>query len=155
MPRRRLLERAPSARKRGVGFAGDRVLTFHKRSHDGSAKANAFVCADARVWGVIYDVDEGDLPALDRAEYRGAGYELEAIEIYTEGRVVDCHTYIAMADWVEPGLKPYRWYLDLVVAGAYEHELPAEYIAGIESVAAVVDPDATRRGRMSRLLETL
>ena len=45
---------------------------------------------------------------------------------------------------IDPDLKPFAWYLAHVLAGAREHRLPADYIAAIECLAVVDDPDPLR-----------
>lgn len=43
-----------------------------------------------------------------------------------------------------PRLKPYSWYLRFVVEGAKQHGLPEEYVATLEAVRAIEDPDKER-----------
>ena len=47
----------------------------------------------------------------------------------------------------DPSLKPYHWYKQYVVAGAKEHLLSPEYIAGLEKVESVNDPNRAREAR--------
>ena len=60
--------------------------------------------------------------------------------------------YRAQADQLDPGLKPFTWYRDLVVRGAVQHGLPAQYREGIEQVPAITDPDAVREAREREVL---
>jgi len=143
----RLRARAPSARAVGVAALPRRELRFHKRSRDGSAKCDAVPTGRAgdAVHGAVFELDESDWPALDRAEGRGAGYERSALEIEWQGAPVEA--YLAQAGFIEPALLPYSWYVELVVAGARQHGLPAEYVARLERQASMPDPDREREAR--------
>jgi hypothetical protein len=61
-------------------------------------------------------------------------------------------TYYATS--IDPGIRPYDWYRDLVIAGAREHGLPEEYVRILEKVATVMDSDADRAAKNHRLLTT-
>jgi hypothetical protein len=89
------------------------------------------------VWGVLFELDAQDKPALDRAEGVGEGYVEKLVTILTDQSVVDALTYCATEK--DPALRPYRWYKALVVAGAREHQLPAEYRRQLELVETVSD----------------
>jgi hypothetical protein len=139
---RRLRCRAPSATPRGIGVLRDHVLRFHKKSTDGSAKANAFPTPGGTVWGVLFEIDESHLCALDRHE---RGYEREELGVRTSGGAVRAHVYRASPERIDETLAPYTWYKRLVLAGAKEHELPEEYVASfIANVDAVPDSDHKR-----------
>ena len=43
------------------------------------------------------------------------------------------------------------WYLELVVAGALQHDLPREHIEALRGVAALLDPDPDRTARLAAL----
>jgi gamma-glutamylcyclotransferase len=130
---RRLRERAPSARVVGPAVLRDHELHIHKKARDGSAKCNVVPHPGAVVHGVLFELDDDDWAALDRAESRGAGYERVAIDL--DGRIADL--YVAQPGYIDEALLPFSWYLDFVVAGAREHGLPEEYVARIERHRAV------------------
>jgi AIG2-like family len=137
----RLRERAPSATPIGIGQLTGHVLAWDKRSRrDGSGKCDAEATgreADV-IWGVLFELDPSDKPALDRAEGLGAGYVEKRVRIRTEAGMVDAVTYCATDK--DPALRPYQWYKALVVAGAREHGLPAHYRRELERAATVADP---------------
>ncbi|MFZ0549683.1 MAG: hypothetical protein WAM21_02625, partial [Steroidobacteraceae bacterium] len=54
---------------------------------------------------------------------------------------------------VDLNVRPYDWYQELVIAGAREHRLPAEYIQLLEGVPTIKDPDESRAARERQLLE--
>jgi hypothetical protein len=63
-----------------VGRLDGYELRFHKRSKDGSAKADAFrtgSCGDV-AWGVVYELPVSELRQLDKVE---AGYKRVPIDI--------------------------------------------------------------------------
>ncbi|RQP31495.1 gamma-glutamylcyclotransferase [Burkholderia ubonensis] len=59
--------------------------------------------------------------------------------------MVPSPTYIATNK--QPGLRPYHWYKQHVLAGAQEAHLPASYIAAIERVESIEDTDSARVAR--------
>jgi len=60
-------------------------------------------------------------------------------------------TYIANAASIDPDLKPYDWYLGLIVTGARQHELPPRYIETIEAMPSIADPEPDRKSRLEAL----
>jgi len=140
-----MLERAPSARVVGPGVLRGYSLKWHKSGRDGSGKCDVVVEPQAAVHGVLYEILPAEKHALDRAEGLGSGYDEQWVHVEHQGKVV-C-AYIYRASSLDPSLAPYGWYKALVLAGARQHCLPAEYIAALEAVAARVDPDAQRHAR--------
>ncbi len=153
MLERRLQERAPSARAIGTGVLKGHALRWHKVGRDQSGKCDAFMTGNANdvVHGVIYEIAAADKPSLDFAEGLGAGYDEKEAAIHTAHGVIRAHLYCATH--IDPVVLPLHWYKAFVVAGARQHELPAEYIAALEAVPAVDDPDAARDLQNRTLLE--
>ena len=58
-------------------------------------------------------------------------------------------SYVATAFY--RSLKPYDWYHSLVIAGAKQHGLPKEWIAGLQRTAFDVDTDLKRKNRLEAL----
>ncbi len=148
----RLRERVPSAAAVGTGRLPGHVLKWHKRSRDGSGKCDIESTArnEDIVWGVLFELDSAEKPALDRAEGRNNGYVERQLDILTDRGTVRAVAYIATTK--DPVLRPYHWYKGFVVAGAREHGLPPEYIQSIESTPSIPDPDAARAAHNERLL---
>jgi hypothetical protein len=137
-----------------VAVQPDRTLSFCKRSVDGSAKATLVPALGSRAFGAVYRIDESEKALLDRAEGLGQGYdELWQGLPLSEG-VVRSFLYAAADDYVDRSLKPYHWYKELVLAGARFHDLPAAYIAGIEAIDSVDDPNPDRRAKNEALLQS-
>lgn len=94
----------------GTGYIAGRRLTFDKRSRDGSGKCDAEETGREkdRVYGVIFEIKCSHKRALDKAEGRGKGYELQTVQVITKQRTVLAQTYIATKK--ERSLRPYNWY---------------------------------------------
>jgi len=148
----RLRERAPSATAIGVGRLTGHVLRWDKRSaNDGSGKCDAEATGREEdvVWGVLFELDAKDKPALDQAEGLGAGYAEKSVKILTDAGAVTAVTYCATEK--DPALRPYHWYKTLVIAGAREHGLPIHYRSQLELAVTVSDRDHARSRRQEAL----
>jgi hypothetical protein len=145
-------DRAPSAKRIGIGFAEGRRLTFDKVSQDGSGKCDAETTGNQadRVYGVIFQIALTDKEALDIAEGLGKGYAEERIEIVTFAGKVLAHAYIATKK--QSNLLPYCWYKAITMAGAIEHGLPEDYIEWLSAIKAKEDPNSGRRATGEALL---
>ncbi|RQR26174.1 gamma-glutamylcyclotransferase family protein [Burkholderia sp. Bp9142] len=146
----RLVTRSPSARVVATGFLTGYRLVFDKFSRkDGSGKCDCEKtdARDDRVYGVLYAVTDTDRHALDEAEGAGFGYDSRHVDVETEQGMLPADTYIATNK--QPGLHSYHWYKNHVLAGARQAHLPASYIAAIEQVDSVDDPNSARAARES------
>ena len=156
---RRLRARVASAVALGPIELCGWELRFEKRGRDGSAKCNlridtdgASVPAPAHVaYGVVYQIDPTERPALDAAEDLGRGYLEYRLETVDYGQVF---FYRAAVDFIDPSLAPFDWYHALVLAGARHHAFPQDYIERIERIEAIADPDSRRRSSALRILRT-
>jgi len=121
-------------------------LRFHKKSIDRSGKCNMLKTGmnEDVVHGVVFEVPEASLPALDAAEGFGNGYHKEQISVLRHERSITVLAYIADAAAIDDSLRPYIWYFDLVIAGARQHALPNDYTAGLMAVPFSNDPDENR-----------
>jgi gamma-glutamylcyclotransferase len=147
--RLRAADRCPSAVPIGVGSLRGYTLQFWKVSKDGSGKATIVPrgTADARVIGVVFEIDECEKGDLDKAEGVGKGYEaLNDIAPRLEsGEQVLARTYIGLE--LNHDLRPYDWYRGLVIAGAIQHGLPSSWIAMLEATEFTRDLNPQRRQR--------
>lgn len=143
----RLLERVPSARRAATGKIKGYKLAFHKRSKDGSAKADALFTSDEAdvVWGVLFELDPKEKDALDSAEGLHYGYEEKTVTVETGAGEVSAVMYYATD--IDPELLPYAWYVRHAAAGAREHGLPEAYVEAIEQVPQAEDQDRKRDAR--------
>ena len=149
----RLQARAPSAEFVEVAVLPDRALRFCKRSVDGSAKCTLVPALGSRTLGAVYRLAAEDKELLDRAEGLDQGYEEAWQGLPLSDGVVRTFHYVAVPDYLDETLQPYHWYKHLVLAGARYHGLPDAYIAAIEAIASIDDPDADRRGQNEVVLQ--
>lgn len=121
-------------------------LVFHKKSQDGSGKCMFYDTGDARdvMYGVLYQFDSAEKDRLDQLEGRGKGYNEQFVSIPLNGETYGPHVYVAASTHIDPSLVPYDWYKEMVLLGARYHTLAADFIAKIETVPAVPDPDPER-----------
>ena len=148
----RLRERVSSAAAVGTGRLPGHVLKWHKRSRDGSGKCDIESTGlnEEVVWGVLFELDSAEKPALDRAEGLNDGYTERQLDIITDCGTVRAVAYIATAK--DAALRPYHWYKAFVVAGAREHGLPPEYLQSLENATSIPDPNAARAVKNEQLL---
>jgi hypothetical protein len=96
------------------------------------------------VWGVLWQVPEAERDELDRAEGYFPGrpaeeslYRPAAVHVLHHGaevnHMVEAFTYEVVDK--QPHIPPNERYLDLLIAGAREHDLPAEYVMELTRVA--------------------
>lgn len=144
----RLRERVPSARRLGCYWLKGHQLRFHKLSKDGSGKCDAYFTGseDDFVIGALFEIEPGEKRALDIAEGLGFGYSEKLVMLQSqEEHEIEAFTYCALI--IDGSLKPYSWYLNHVLVGASESELPYDYIAIIDAVESVQDADYIRHAR--------
>ena len=101
--------------------------------------ANLEVVAEAHVYGVIYSLSPAELSFLDRTEGVDRGYyERQKVLVTTlSGKRVGAVTYVSPHG--TSGRKPSHRYLGLLLEGAREHGLPAEYVSSLEALELAVD----------------
>jgi len=127
-------------------------LVFNKwsKKHQ-SGKANVVVDAEAEVWGVAYSLRDDELAILDRGE--GAGYGRNIMPLASaDGYAINAWVYRATADSIRDDARPFTWYRDFLTLGAKEHGLPAAYIARLEAIDAIPDPDPARDAERRELM---
>ncbi|MDK9557843.1 gamma-glutamylcyclotransferase family protein [Marinobacter sp. M216] len=143
---KRISARVPSAVFDTVAILNGHNLKFRKISRrDTSAKCDIAESSNETdiVWGVVFEIDHSGKAALDRVEGLGYGYEQKQVELVgTDGATFSAFTYYATD--IDENLKPYTWYVEHVLRGARENDLPAGYIAFIEEVGSIQDPDRDR-----------
>ena len=150
----RMRSRATSAIPITIGYVSQRKLVFHKRSDDGSAKANATYTASQydRVWGVVYKLHQHQKLVLDQHEFLGIGYDEEAVQVVHEYGVIQAWMYVARHDAIDDSLLPYSWYHELVIYGARQHGLPKHYIDHLRKFDSFVDPNSERHSANRQLM---
>lgn len=148
MSLRRIRARVPDATVLSTATLPGYRLAFHKIGRDGSGKCDvqAIPTEHAAVHGVVYRIREQDKPRLDAWEDLGRGYVERRVRVHlADGSSTEAFLYAAVL--IDPALKPYPWYKAHVLYGAREAGLPDAYIAAIEAVDTVADPDPLRHAR--------
>lgn len=148
----RLTARCPSARPMGVAHAPNHALEFSKKGKDASGKATLVHRQNAHQHGVIFQINTEELSILDAIEGVGVGYErIENFSVVSasNGEILLANTYLATSP--KSGLKPFDWYLALVIAGAKQHNLPAQQTNKFNQTPYLIDPKTNRQGRLDAL----
>ena len=120
-------------------------LCFHKVSEDGSGKCDIVASNDSGdlVHGVVYEIDQTERLILDEIEGAGTGYDPIEISVTNAGgQITDAFSY--QASITDSAKLPYSWYHAFVLAGAKEHGFPEDYVASIEAIETIPDPDSDR-----------
>jgi hypothetical protein len=150
----RMQARVPSAEFVEVAVLPDRALRFCKRSVDGSAKCTLVPALGSRTLGAVYRLAAEEKELLDHVEGLDQGYEEFWQGLPLSDGVVRTFHYVGSPDYLDATLQPYHWYKDLVLLGARYHGFPGPYLAAIEAVASIDDPDGDRRSRNEIVLQT-
>ena len=140
--------RAPSATRMTVGYVPGRRLTFDKFStRDRSGKCDCEATGNPRdlVYGVVYRIAASERAALDEAEGLHHGYRDEILAVVAGAVTHRALAYVATDK--RPGLPVFDWYLEHVLAGAAENELPSGYVDALHQIHTVVDEN---RGRAAK-----
>lgn len=151
----RITARVPSAVPEAIGYVERYALAFHKRSIDGSAKADAVYTETTsdRVWGAVYRIRLDEQPLLDKHEFLGIGYDRVQVEVVTSGESsIKAWMYVARTSAIDPSLQPYCWYVEYVVRGAHQHRLPLCHISKLYQIETLRDPDPDREALHQPLL---
>lgn len=144
----RIQRRTPSAKRLGTFKLANHKLMFNMRSTDGSGKCDALFTDNPSdvVFGALYELKDSEKPILDQAESLGHSYGLKSVEVSGEnGEVVTAQMYYGLT--TADKLKPYDWYLNHVLIGAAELNLPLEYLKKLKAVKAIKDQNQIRETR--------
>ena len=142
---------APSATAIAVASLPKHELGFRKRSgpEDGGG-SHPFETGreESVLWGVVFRMTDQDLQALIRLEDDRYGYVPTPMRVFPRDsqQPVTALVFMARLADLEDSLLPFDWYIRRVLEGAWQHDLPPEYIAkSIMAQPWVRDPDDKRR----------
>ncbi|MDT7041035.1 gamma-glutamylcyclotransferase family protein [Candidatus Nitronereus thalassa] len=144
----RLRERVPSACLRGSAVLEGWGLRFEKRSPDGSSKCSVVPSSEI-LHVAVYEMLPAEKPILDQFEHAGIGYVEQEIHVPGFGT---CFWYVAHESHVDPHLRPYGWYKELVLVGCGHHQFPSDYVERIRQVPHIEDPDVQRHEKWMSLV---
>jgi hypothetical protein len=145
----RLTNRCQSATLIGTGIAANFRLGFSKASKDGSGKATLVAAPGARVYGAIFEINDSERAVLDAHEGLGHGYRRDddfVVKGIVPGSTFLTNTYLATS--LDAQLRPFDWYLAIVIAGATYHQMEEEYLVALRSTAFIEDPVMSRESRV-------
>jgi cation transport regulator ChaC len=127
-------EQVPGAECLGTALLPGHRLELNRRSIRWRGGVVDVVPAEGeRVWGVLYEVGEPGLAALERKEGAGLAYRRVPVEVERGGERVAAETYEVIHK--EPDAPPATpEYAELVLRGARERGLPDDWLAVLDSV---------------------
>ena len=140
MWRQQMRERCPGHELIGTAVLKDHTLCFPRFSKIRKCGvAGIRPQPDAEVWGVVYRLTAEDFAALDRREGYDPfqpphvnRYDRRTVRVLMDDEMRDCLTYFARE---EPGRHvPSAEYMEAILTGAEENELPAEYVATLRTI---------------------
>ena len=146
----RLINRCASAKLIGTGVAPNFQLGFSKPGKDGSGKAMLVAAPGARLSGVLFEIDVSERAVLDRHE--GSGYRRDdsfCVECTSSGAACLANTYFATKS--DAQLKPFDWYLAVVIAGAIHHGMEGASITALKDTPFIEDPEKLRNTRIAAI----
>ncbi len=141
----RLQQRVPSAKRLDTVTLQGHQLRFHMSGYDGSGKCDAYQTNDKnhKVIGALFEIDIKEKDVLDKAESINVGYGEKFVSVQSDsGETFEALIYYALK--LDHTLKPYSWYLNHVIVGARETNLPAEYLEIIEATESIEDLNKAR-----------
>lgn len=132
--------------------ADDRIIEFSKLSKDCSGKATLRLKTGHQTPGVLFSIPISERDKLDTCEGAGKGYirwDDFPVRLTESNEVVYTTTYLAACP--SSDLKPYDWYLALVIAGVLEHDLGAKHHSMLQRVPYLTDQNCDRTERCKAL----
>lgn len=117
-----------------IGVVHGWDLVFNKVANDGSGYANIRPGEQGILYGVLYLLSEQELQNLDCREGVPKHYKRVRLPVQTEEGTIEAIAYMAVESKVREGLKPRCDYLEHLVRGAKEHNLPQNYIRQLSEI---------------------
>ena len=138
----------------GISKLSKHSLLFNKVSTDGSLKANITPDDKDDVYGILFKINPNKKEELDKAEGLVKGYVIDEVEVeqLESKNKVKAFTYVADKIDNSNTNKPYSWYLELIIIGAEEHQLPEEYISRIKAIPTKQDDNILRKGSTEQIV---
>jgi cation transport regulator ChaC len=132
-----MAEKCPRHRLIGVARLPGHRLMFNRRSiRTGTGVADVVPAAGEEVWGVLYELADDDLAALDQKEGHDWAYLREPLEVECDGTPSRAITYV-VRDKEPAEVEPSREYFEGIVAAARERGLPRTYVDALLRRAGV------------------
>lgn len=133
LSRTQMRRRCPASRPVGVALLRGYRLAFTRYSSAWEGGVADVVCdEEGSVWGLLYAVSAADLPRLDGYEAYPHGYDRSRCRVEgPTGPVANVwvYTVVDKGDFIPPT----RQYLSVITSAAAELDLPADYLAFLQS----------------------
>ena len=97
-----------------------------------------------RVIGILHECPDESLEPLDATEAYGYGYDRISIDVEVlddvsgEPRLVEALTYVGMPGFIDNSCLPSRRYLNIILDGAKQADLDADYVAELEKQPVLI-----------------
>jgi gamma-glutamylcyclotransferase (GGCT)/AIG2-like uncharacterized protein YtfP len=136
-----IMRLCPQHRYLGVARLADHRLAFTRRSvRTRTGVADIVQAPGETVWGVLYEIDDNGLAAIDRKEGHDWAYTRVTLPVRLEAGGPERTAVTYTVRFKEPAqVPPAREYLDLVIAAARERGLPGPYIERIGTISIAGD----------------
>lgn len=145
----RLIARVSEVEILGAARLPGHALYCDKHGGDGSAKFTVAAQTGSFVHGVLFRLPPSAREILDGFE--GPGYAAREVQLQTVDGFDTALTYQALAEWRDPSLLPFDWYVAYAVAGAEQHRLPSDWVQTLRNWPSQPDPIA-RRAELNRAI---
>lgn len=127
----------PGSRFLGAACLADYRLAFTRRSRKtGTGVADIVQAPGQTVWGVLYEIRDDELAAIDRKEGYDWAYTRIVLPVRLRVGGPERTAVIYTVRSKDPTeIPPSRQYLDRIIAAARRRGLPGTYIQQLESVS--------------------
>jgi hypothetical protein len=138
-------ERVGKVRARGTATLAGHKIAFDKAGADGTGKTNIVPSKATDVWGVLFGMSAAQFKKLADHE---VGYVEQSVSVRLGDEDAVARTFVAAERTHR--LRPSGEYLGLLIAGAHEHRLPADYTKALEAIKVADEGGKERRSKASR-----
>jgi gamma-glutamylcyclotransferase len=108
--------------------------------------------AASSVWGVLYQIDVADLAHIDLTEGVLIGNYLRVeIPVQPPRPAPPLKAFTLTSERRDPSLQPSTRYMGLLISGAEEHGLPADYVAFLRRIPA--RPESTETAQLRPFID--
>ncbi|WP_019022391.1 gamma-glutamylcyclotransferase family protein [Thioalkalivibrio sp. ALE23] len=95
-----------------------------------------------RVVGILHECPDDSLPALDKVEAKGVGYDRIVVEVETPEGSESAYAYRGRPDFLDDRCLPSQRYLNILIRGAERAGLDREHIARLRAQPTLAVEDA-------------
>lgn len=136
---KRIHIRNPSAVFKAIARIDDYCLGFDHNPVESAWHGAAATITESKgdhVWGVVWTLNKSDMGSLDiQEEVADRVYEPRTVDVTgVKGEVLrNCRTYYLLDRGFEDR-RPSPQYLNVIIRGAIEHDLPADYVKKLKDI---------------------